>query len=71
MRLLCIHCTRHLTKTSVLRAIQDVFLVMARARAAAQLYAELSRKCDRELAAQGYKRADIPRAAYDELTKGY
>ena len=60
-----------MTKTSVLRAVQDVFLVMARARAAAQLYAELSRKCDRQLAAQGYKRADIPRAAYDELTIGY
>ena len=42
-----------MTKTSVLRAIRDVFFVMARARAAAQLYAELSRKCDRELAAKG------------------
>jgi hypothetical protein len=70
VRLLCIHCKRHLTKTSVLRAILDIFFVMARAGAAAQLYAELSRKCDRELAAQGYKRADIPRAAYNELTKG-
>jgi hypothetical protein len=42
-----------LTKTSVLRAILDVFFVMGRARAAAQLYAELSRKCDRELARKG------------------
>ena len=60
-----------MTKTSVLRAIRDVFLIMARAGAAGQLYAELRCKCDRDLVAHGYKRTDVPHAAYDELTKGY
>ena len=55
--------------TSVLRAIRDVFLIMARARAAEQLYAELGRQCDTALAEKGLKRADLPRAAYDALTR--
>jgi hypothetical protein len=58
-----------LTHTTLLRAIRDVFLIMARARAAAQLYAELSRKCDTDLADRGLKRSDLPRAAYNELTR--
>ena len=44
---------------------------MARARAAEQLYAELSRECDTDLAKKGLKRADLPRAAFIALTKGY
>jgi hypothetical protein len=42
---------------------------MARAGAGQQLYAELSRKCDRDLVAPGYKRATCY-AAYAALTKG-
>lgn len=53
----------------LLGAIRDVLLIMARARAATQLYDELSRKCDTALAEKGLKRADLPRAAYDALTR--
>ena len=60
-----------MTKTSVLRAIQDVFLIMAQAHAAEQLYAELSCKCDTDLAKKGLKRTDLPRATFIVLTKGY
>ena len=41
------------------------------ARAAEQLYAELSRKCDTDLAKKGLKRTDLPRATFIALTKGY
>jgi hypothetical protein len=60
-----------LTKTSVLRAIQGVFLIMARARAAERLYVELSRECDTDLAKKGLKRTDLPCATFIALTKGY
>lgn len=58
-----------MTNSTLLRAIRDVFLIMARARAAAQLYAELSRQCDTALAEKGLQRADLPRTAYDALTR--
>ena len=49
--------------------IRDIFLIMARARAAAQLYDDLRRRCDAELGHHGLERADLPRAAFDELTR--
>ena len=55
--------------STLLRAIRDILLIMVRARAAAQLYAELSCKCDADLADRGFKRSDLPRAAYDALTR--
>jgi hypothetical protein len=58
-----------LTNSTLLRAIRDVFVVVARAGAAAHLYDELSRKCETALAEKGLKRADLPRAAYDALTR--
>jgi hypothetical protein len=60
-----------LTNSTPLRAIRDVFLIMARARAAEQLYAELSRECDTDLAKKGLKRTDLPRATFIALIKGY
>ena len=68
MRLLCIHRAWHLTNSTLLRAIRDVFAVVARASAAAHLYDELSRQCDAALAEKGLRRADVTRAAYDALT---
>ena len=58
-----------MTSSKLLRAIRDVFFIMARAGAAAQLYAELSSKSDADLADRGLKRSDLPRAAYDALTR--
>jgi len=60
---------RNRCDAGLLGAVRAVFLIMARARAAAQLYDELSRKCDTDLAEKGLKRADLPRAAYDALTR--
>jgi len=57
------------TNATVLRAIRDVFLIMARARAAAHLYTELRYRCDADLAKRGLRRGDLPRAAYDALTR--
>lgn len=54
--------------TTLLRATRDVFVIVARARAAAHLYDELSRQCDATLAEKGLRRADVTRAAYVALT---
>ena len=56
---------------NLLGAIWDVFFILGRAQSAARLYEELDRRCDAALAEQGLKRADVPRAIYKELTKGY
>ena len=60
----------HIARRSaaLLGTIRDVWLIMARASAAAQLYEDLRRRSDTELAQHGLDRADLPRAAFDALT---
>jgi hypothetical protein len=50
-------------------AIREVLRIMARAQAAAHLYTQLRRRCDADLAKRGLRRTDLPRAAYDALTR--
>jgi uncharacterized protein YjiS (DUF1127 family) len=50
--------------------IQQVLIVWARARTAAQRYEELHALSDAALAQRGLRRADIPRAAFDQLVDG-
>ena len=62
-------CNRN--QANLLDAIKDVFFILKRAQSAARLYEDLDRRCGAALAEQGLKRADVPRAIYKELTKGY
>ena len=55
----------------LLASLSEVLSILSQALAAAHHYDELRRKCDAALAQRGLKRADLPRAAYRELTKGY
>jgi hypothetical protein len=57
-----------LTNSTLLRAIRDLFVLVARAGAAEHVYDQLSRQCDAALAEKGLRRADVTRAAYDALT---
>jgi hypothetical protein len=50
--------------------IREVVLIVARAHAAAELYDDLRRRSDIDLAARGLKRADLARVALNELTMG-
>jgi len=54
-----------------LESLAEVLSMLSQALAASHHYEELSRKCDAALAQRGLNRADLPRAAYRELTKGY
>ena len=58
-------------QANLLGTIWDVLFILGRAQSAARLYEELDRRCDAALAELGLKRADVPRAIYKELTKGY
>jgi hypothetical protein len=50
-------------------AMREMLRIMARAQAAAHLYTELRHRCDADLAKRGLRRSDLPRAAYDALTR--
>ena len=54
-----------------LQLLSEVLSVLSQATAASHHYEELRRKCDAALAQRGFNRADLPRAAYRELTRGY
>jgi hypothetical protein len=54
--------------TGLFATIRDVFFIVTRAHAAAELYDDAPRS-DMELAARGLKRADLLRLAFNELTK--
>jgi hypothetical protein len=49
----------------------EILTILSQAASASHLYDDLSHQCDGALAERGLKRADLPRAAYNELTKGY
>jgi hypothetical protein len=55
---------------SLLERFSEILSILSQALSAAHHYEELSRKCDAALAERGLKRADLPRAAFKELTKG-
>ena len=56
-------------RRDLIGTIREVFRIMARAQAAAHLYTQLRRRCDADLAKRGLRRSDLPRAAYDALTR--
>jgi hypothetical protein len=55
----------------LLQSLSEVLAVLSQALTASHHYEELRRKCDAALAQRGLNRADLPRAAYRELTQGY
>jgi hypothetical protein len=57
-------------RCDLIGTIREVFRIMARAQAAAHFYTELRHRCDTDLAKRGLRRSDLPRAAYDALTRG-
>ena len=62
--------TGHRHHRDLLVAIWDIFFILMRAQSAEHRYEQLNRQCDAALAQQGLRRADLPRAIYNELTKG-
>jgi hypothetical protein len=56
---------------SLFDRLSEIRLILSQALSAAHHYEQLSRQCDATLAQQGLKRAELPRFAYGELTKGY
>jgi hypothetical protein len=52
-------------------SLSEILSILSQALSAAHHYEQLSRQCDAALAKRGLRRADLPRAAYCELTKGY
>ena len=54
---------------AVLATIRDIILIVAQAHAAAELYDDLRHRTDADLADRGLKRANLPRVAFNELTK--
>lgn len=60
--------TRHAAR--LIDRLSEIWSILSQAHSAAHLYEELSRKCDSVLAVHGLKRSDVPRVAYQELTKG-
>lgn len=56
-------------RRDLIGTIREVFRIMARAQAAAHLYTQLRHRCDADLAKRGLRRTDLPRAAYDALTR--
>jgi hypothetical protein len=55
---------------SLMGRIREVLGICSRASAAAHLYEELSTLSDEALADRGLTRADLPAAAFEELTEG-
>jgi len=55
---------------SFLERFGEILSILSQAQSAAHQYEQLNRLCDAALAERGLKRADLPRAAFRELTKG-
>lgn len=55
----------------LLEQFSEILSILSQAASAAHHCEELRRQCDAALAQRGLKRADLPRIAYYELTKGY
>jgi hypothetical protein len=53
----------------LLERTKEIIGIYQRANAAAQEYEQLKPQSDEELAARGLSRTDLPRKAFDELTK--
>jgi uncharacterized protein YjiS (DUF1127 family) len=56
-------------RSQLFTLIMEVVSVCARAQAAARHYEELKHLSDEALAQRGLMRADVPRAAFDKLSK--
>ena len=53
-----------------LESLPEILSILSQALVVAHHYEALSGQCNAALAQRGLKRSDLPRAAYNELTKG-
>ncbi len=56
-------------RRDLIGTIREVLRIMARSQAATHLYTQLRPRCYADLAKRGLRRTDLPRAAYDALTR--